>query len=323
MNIFTKNKIKKILITGNCGYVGHNLTEKLLDMGHQIIGLDTMWYGNYLKKNSNLQQINGDIRDIDNINISEVDTVIHLANIANDPSVELNQNLSWEINVLAGYKLIKKSIDLGAKHFIFASSGSVYGVKDEDNVTEDLSLVPLSAYNKTKMIAELVFMSQKDKINVHCIRPATVCGVSKRMRLDVSVNMLTYQAVINNEIKVYGGQQIRPNIHIDDLVDIYVHFLNNKNIDSGFYNAGFENISILDIAKKISLITKSKIKILDNNNDKRSYRLDSKKLIKTGYSPKKNVVNAIEEMISCFQDRENNFSEKNYNVKWLKKLNIN
>lgn len=323
MNIFTKNKIKKILITGNCGYVGHNLTEKLLDMGHQIIGLDAMWYGNYLKKNSNLQQINGDIRDIDNINISEIDTVIHLANIANDPSVELNQNLSWEINVLAGYKLIKKSIDLGAKHFIFASSGSVYGVKDEANVTEDLSLVPLSAYNKTKMIAELVFMSQKDKINVHCIRPATVCGVSKRMRLDVSVNMLTYQAVINNEMTVYGGQQIRPNIHIDDLVDIYVHFLNNKNIDSGFYNAGFENISILDIAKKISLITKSKIKILDNNNDKRSYRLDSKKLIKTGYSPKKNVVNAIEEMISLFQDRENNFSEKNYNVKWLKKLNIN
>jgi nucleoside-diphosphate-sugar epimerase len=311
------------LITGNCGYVGHNLTEKLLDMGHQIIGLDAMWYGNYLKKNSNLQQINGDIRDIDNINISEIDTVIHLANIANDPSVELNQNLSWEINVLAGYKLIKKSIDLGAKHFIFASSGSVYGVKDEANVTEDLSLVPLSAYNKTKMIAELVFMSQKDKINVHCIRPATVCGVSKRMRLDVSVNMLTYQAVINNEMTVYGGQQIRPNIHIDDLVDIYVHFLNNKNIDSGFYNAGFENISILDIAKKISLITKSKIKILDNNNDKRSYRLDSKKLIKTGYSPKKNVVNAIEEMISLFQDRENNFSEKNYNVKWLKKLNIN
>lgn len=322
MNIFTKNKAKRILITGNCGYVGTNLTEKLLDIGHQIIGLDTMWYGNHLEKNFNLQQINRDVRDIDNINIGEVEAVVHLANIANDPSVELNQNLSWEVNVLAGYKLIKKSIDLGAKHFIFASSGSVYGVKDEDNVTEDLSLVPLSAYNKTKMIAELVFMSQKDKINVHCIRPATVCGISKRMRLDVSVNMLTYQAATNNEITVYGGQQIRPNIHIDDLVDIYVHFLNNKNIDSGFYNAGFENIPILEIAQKISLITNSKINILENDNDKRSYKLDSEKLIKTGYTPKKNVLNAIEEMIPFFKDKKNIFSDKNYNVKWLKKLNI-
>jgi nucleoside-diphosphate-sugar epimerase len=143
------------------------------------------------------------------------------------------------------------------------------------------------------------------------------------MRLDVSVNMLTHQAATNNEITVYGGQQIRPNIHIDDLVDIYVHFLNNKNIDSGFYNAGFENLSILEIAKKISLITNSKIKILKNDNDKRSYKLDSEKLIKTGYSPKKNVLKAIEEMIPFFRDKNNVFSEKNYNVKWLKKLNIN
>lgn len=320
--MFIKNK-KKILITGNCGYVGHNLTERLLNIGHKIIGLDVMWYGNNLEKHSNLQQIKGDIRSIDDYNIDDLDTVIHLANIANDPSVELNQTLSWEVNVLAGYKLIKRSIDLGAKHFIFASSGSVYGVKNEESVTEDLSLVPLSVYNKTKMIAELVFLSQKDKINVHCIRPATVCGISKRMRLDVSVNMLTYQAAVNNLITVYGGQQIRPNIHIDDLVDIYVHFLDNKNIDSGFYNAGFENISILEIAKKISLITKSEIKILENNNDKRSYKLDSRKLIKTGYLPKKNVLNAIEEMIPYFKDKKNIFSEKNYNVKWLKKLNIN
>ena len=175
-----------------------------------------------------------------------IDCVFHLANIANDPSVELNEKLSWEVNVLAGYQLMERCIENNVKRFVFASSGSVYGLKDQDKVTEDLSLVPISAYNKTKMIAERVFMSFKDKIEVFNIRPATVCGISERMRLDLSVNMLVYQAIKNKNINIFGGSQIRPNIHIDDLVDVYMHFL-EQNHPAGVYNAGFENLKIIEL----------------------------------------------------------------------------
>ena len=145
-------------------------------------------------------------------------------------------------------------LESGVKQFIFASSGSVYGVKDEPNVTEDLSLVPISVYNKTKMVAERVFLSYADKMSVHCIRPATVCGLSPRMRLDVSVNMLSYQALKNGRITVFGGNQTRPNIHIKDIANVYRHFLGNPSIESGCYNAGFENISILDMAESVQKI---------------------------------------------------------------------
>ena len=183
-----------ILITGGCGYVGTVLTETLLNDGYKITVIDTQWFGNNLKKHPNLINIKGDIRNIESINLEKIDTILHLANIANDPAVELNPTLSWEVNVLAAQQLADKAIRHGVKHFVYASSGSVYGVKDEPQVTEELSLVPISVYNKTKMVAERVLLSYKDKMQVHCIRPATVCGMSPRMRLDVSVNMLTFHA---------------------------------------------------------------------------------------------------------------------------------
>jgi nucleoside-diphosphate-sugar epimerase len=239
-----------ILITGGCGYVGTKLTLKLLDDGHKITVFDTQWFGNYLPNHKNLINIKGNITDTESIPVKGNQVVIHLANIANDPAVDLNPTLSWEVNVLASQQLAEKCIRSGVKQLIYASSGSVYGIKSEEKVTEDLSLVPISAYNKTKMVAERVFLSYKDKIQIHCIRPATVCGLSPRMRLDVSVNMLTFQAVMNKKITVFGGNQTRPNIHIDDMVNVYDHFILNSDIDSGCYNAGFENITILDIAKK-------------------------------------------------------------------------
>lgn len=200
-----------------------------------MICLDTQWFGCYLEKRTNLEIIKSDIRNIDSLSLENVDSIIHLANVANDPAVELNPTMSWEVNVLAGQQLIDKAVREDVKHFIFASSGSVYGVKSEDRVTEDLSLVPISTYNKTKMVAERVFMSYSDQINVHCIRPATVCGLSPRMRLDVAVNLLTFQALSRNKITVLGGSQVRPNIHIDDITDLYLHLLFNKNnIPSGF-----------------------------------------------------------------------------------------
>ena len=194
-------------------------------------------------------------------------------------------------------------------------------LKKELKVTEDLPLVPISVYNKTKMVAERVFLSFKDYLDVKCIRPATVCGYSPRMRLDVSVNMLTSQALKNNKITVFGGDQTRPNIHIQDMANIYRHFLNNPEIPSGCYNAGFENISILDIAKKIQRKIDSKI-IISESNDPRSYRQDSSKLLKTGFKPEYSVDNAIDEIIGAFKSGKLMDSEKCFTVKWMKTLGL-
>ena len=310
---------KKIIVTGHCGYVGTNLTKRLLSEGYEVHGIDTMWYHEIQTKDPNLFSHKLDIRNIEDFNFpKDIYCVFHLANIANDPSVELNEKLSWEVNVLASYKLIEKCIKSNVNKFVFASSGSVYGLKEEEKVTEELSLVPISAYNKTKMIAERVFNSFANDIKVYNIRPATVCGVSERMRLDISVNMLAFQAVKNKKIKVFGGEQIRPNIHIDDLVGVYLHFLKND-LPLGTYNAGFENLKIIEIANMIKRKTNAIIEITENTNDPRSYRLSSEKLLQTGYSPKKNVESAIDELHELYIKNLNIFSEKNYNVSWLKK----
>jgi nucleoside-diphosphate-sugar epimerase len=308
----------KIFITGGCGYVGTVLTNSLLYDGHNITVLDTQWFGNFLKPNKNLNIIKGDILDISQISFKNYDAIIHLANIANDPGVELNQTLSWEVNALASQQLIEKAINDGVRHFIYASSGSVYGIKDELEVTEDLSLVPISAYNKTKMVSERVLISYKDKIKVHCVRPATVCGYSPRMRLDVSVNLLTMQALTNKKIHVFGGNQTRPNINIHDMIRVYKYFLNNSDIQSGFYNAGFENISILDIAKKVQSKVKSEIQIT-SSNDPRSYRQNSDKLIATGFEQKYYIDDAIDEIISKFNNGELSDEDIYYNIKIMKK----
>ena len=269
-----------------------------------------------------MRNIQGDIRDIEHIPLDGVDAIIHLANIANDPAVELNPTLSWEVNVLASQQLADRAVREGVKHLLYASSGSVYGLKEEPNVTEDLPLVPISVYNKTKMVAERVFLSYADKMQVHCIRPATVCGISPRMRLDVSVNLLTFQALKNKKITVFGGSQVRPNIHIKDMVGVYEHFLNNgDSIESGNYNAGFENISILDIAEMINKKIPAEIKISESN-DPRSYRQNSDKLIETGFNRKYSVEYAIEEIASLFFEGELEEKDEYYTVKTMKKLNL-
>ncbi len=312
----------RIFVTGGNGYKGSILIPKLLNLGYKVTSYDSNWFGNYLENHDNLNTIRGDVRDIEGISLEGFDVVIHLANVANDPAVELNPSMSWEINVLAGHQLIEKAKTSKVKQFIFASSGSVYGIKREEKVTEDLSLVPISTYNKTKMIAEKVFSSYEKFMKVHSIRPATVCGLSPRMRLDVAVNLLTFQALSKNKITVLGGTQVRPNIHIDDICDVYIHFIRRRDfIDSGFYNAGFENISILDIAKLIQQKTSCEIKI-EQSNDPRSYRQDSTKLINTGFSPKKNISCAIDELISAFKKGKLKDREEFHTVSWMKRQNI-
>jgi nucleoside-diphosphate-sugar epimerase len=312
----------KILITGASGYVGSSLTPYLLKKGHKIRTVDTQWFGKNLKDHPNLEVNISDIRDLDDRYFESVESVIHLANIANDPGVELNPNLSWEINVLATQKLADLSIRAGVEQFIYASSGSVYGVKDEPEVTEDLELMPISVYNKTKMVSERVMLSYKESMKVHNIRPATVCGWSPRMRLDVSVNMLTFQALKNKKITVFGGSQVRPNIHVQDMIRVYSHFLENKkSIDSGNFNAGFENISILEIADMINSLIPSEI-VVTESNDPRSYRQNSDKLLSTGFINKYTVIDAIEEITNKFETGKIKDKDEFYTVKTMKKLNL-
>jgi len=311
----------KILVTGGCGYKGSVLLPLLLADGHEVLSIDTQWFGNYLPEHPSLTNLQLDIRDTGSIPLEGVEAIIHLANIANDPAVELNPTLSWEVNVLAGQQLADRAVRAGVKQFIFASSGSVYGVKDEPNVTEDLTLVPISVYNKTKMVAERVFLSYQDKMQVHCIRPATVCGVSPRMRLDVSVNMLSYQALKNGRITVFGGDQTRPNIHIQDIADVYRHFLAHPEIASGCYNAGFENISILDIAEQVKSKIGAEI-VVSASNDPRSYRQDSSKLLATGFQPSHSVADAISEIADAFQQNALPDGDSCYTVKWMQGLKL-
>ena len=308
----------KILLTGGCGYIGTNLTEALLDLGHHVTVVDIMWFGNYLDPHKNLNIIQSDIRDIDAIPMKGIDTIIHLANIANDPTGDLNARLTWEVNALSSKFLIEKAIENNVKQFIFASSGSVYGIKEESQVTEDLSLVPITDYNKTKMISESVLLSFRDEITLNIVRPATVCGYSPRMRLDLSVSLLTMHALTKGKITVFGGKQIRPNIHINDMVSVYLHLLNLDSKDAGIYNAGFENISILDIANKVCDQIPSEI-VVTESDDPRSYRLNSDKLLKTGFRPKWNVENGIEEVIKAYKEGQLEVEDRYYNMKVMMK----
>lgn len=311
-----------ILVTGACGYKGSVLVPLLLGNYHNVFAYDSEWFGNFLLPHPNLAYQKKDIRHFHQDDFKDIDVVIHLANVANDPAVELNPALSWEVNVLCSQQICEYAMRSNVKHVIYASSGSVYGLKDEPNVTEDLSLVPISTYNKTKMVAERVFLSYSDSFQVHCVRPATVCGVSPRMRLDVAVNMLTHQALTKHEITILGGNQTRPNIHIDDIANLYLHLINNADsIPSGCYNAGFENISIRDIATMIQ----SKIPcnlIFKESNDPRSYRQDSSKILATGFKPVKSVKAAIDEIVSSFESGALPQGDNCFTVKWMKSNNF-
>lgn len=307
----------KIFVTGACGYKGTVLVPKLLAAGHEVVAFDIMWFGNNLKPHPRLKAVKGDVRNIDEINLDGVDAIIHLSSIANDPCGDLDPKLTWEVSALATMQLADKAARMGIKRFIYASSGSVYGVKDEDQVTEDLELKPISEYNKTKMVAERVVLSYKDQMVVQALRPATVCGYSPRMRLDVSVNMLTMQALTKRKITVFGGRQTRPNIHIDDITDAYIFLLDHPQ-HTGIYNAGFENISILDIAERVARQVEAEI-VVTESNDPRSYRVNSDKLLATGFRPKKTVDDAISEIIHKFKSGELKDEERHYNLKWMEK----
>jgi nucleoside-diphosphate-sugar epimerase len=307
----------RVLVTGACGYKGTVLVPKLLSSGHEVMAIDTMWFGNYLKPHKNLSVEQVDVRNPDQIRLDGVDAIIHLSSIANDPCGDLDPKLTWEVSALATMQLADKAVRKGVRRFIYASSGSVYGVKEEAQVTEDLELRPISEYNKTKMVAERVLLSYANELVVQIIRPATVCGYSPRMRLDVSVNLLTMQALTKEHITVFGGDQVRPNIHIDDITDVYLFMLAHPQ-HQGIYNAGFENISIMDIARRVTEHAPARITVTESN-DPRSYRVNSDKLLATGYRPKKTVDDAIREIVDKFRLGQLKDEDRFHNLRWMQR----
>jgi nucleoside-diphosphate-sugar epimerase len=309
-----------VLVTGGCGYVGTRLTEALLARtDHDVAVIDTTWFGNYLPPHPRLSVHVGDVRAIDRVDLAGYDTVFHLAGIANDPSAELNPYGSWDVNVLATMRLIDRAARQGVRQFIFPSSGAVYGVRSEARITEDLDLMPISDYNKTKMVAERVIMSYADAMVTTILRPATVCGYSPRMRLDLTVNLLTMQALTRGAMTVFGGSQVRPNIHIDDLVDLYLFALERRL--PGVYNAAFENLTVLEIAGLVARQIPAEIRV-HSSNDPRSYRLCSDRLCATGFAPRKNVAAAVGELAAAYRDGRLTDQPNWHTVSWMKQHHL-
>ena len=321
--------MKNIFIVGGAGYVGSVLIPKLLQRNYKVTCFDLMIYGeNLLKKHENLKIIKGDMRDqnlLKNI-IKDFDSVIHLACISNDPSFELNPDLGKSINFDAFEPLVKICENSSINQFIYASSSSVYGIKNEQNVNEKMSLEPLTDYSKFKVKCEEVLQKYNSKnFTTTIIRPATVCGYSPRQRLDVVVNILTNLAYHKKNIKIMGGKQLRPNIHIADMADAYIKILesNINKISGEIFNVGFENQTVNKIADIVEKNMPFKItKEIIESNDNRSYHISSKKILdKLNFLPKKNISNAVSDLIDKFEKKIFSDPLNNSNYFNVKKMN--
>jgi len=323
-----------VLVIGGAGYVGTILVNKLLKLGHQVTCYDLMIYGAHFSDHKNLNLVKGDIRNLELLekNIISQDCIIHLACISNDPSFELNPTLGKSINYDCFEPLVKMSVKHSVKKFVYASSSSVYGVKSDSNVTEETSLEPLTDYSKFKMLCEKILLKYRsEKFETVIIRPATVCGYSPRQRLDVIVNIFVNHAFNNKKITIFGGSQLRPNIHIEDMVQVYLDLLNidTTSILYPVYNVGFENHKIKDIAEIVQDRFKKKehIEIIfQETDDLRSYHIDSSKIERElDFKPTKNIKDAVDDLINAFESKKLKNSMEDisyYNIKQMNFLNI-
>jgi nucleoside-diphosphate-sugar epimerase len=328
-------QINNVLVTGGAGYVGSALIPQLLEKGYRVKVIDLYMFGenvlDEVKDNPNLKQIKGDIRDkaLLEKEVPGTDAIIHLACISNDPSFELNPQLGKSINYDAFLPLVRIAKKNKVKRFIYASSSSVYGIKEEENVTEDLSLEPLTDYSKYKMLCEEILAQEKvPGFTTLTLRPSTVCGYSPRLRLDLTVNILTNHAVNKGKITVFGGKQKRPNIHMEDMVDLYVKILQYpaKLIDGKIYNAGYENFTVMELAQKVKKIIGKDIPIeVTATDDNRSYQVCSEKIKEElGFVAKHTVEEAIEDLCDAFNSGKipNPDDIRYYNIKTMKALNL-
>jgi nucleoside-diphosphate-sugar epimerase len=326
--------VKNVLITGGAGYVGTVLAPQLVAKGYGVTVYDVLYYGCELKPGPGLRIVEGDIRDTARFRDAcrGVDAIIHLACISNDPSFELDEELSRTINYDCFEPMVIAAKEQGVRRFIYASTSSVYGVSDKPEVTEDHPLVPLTLYNRYKGLCEpLLFKHQSADFVCVTIRPATICGYSPRMRLDLSVNILTNHAINSGKITVFGGEQLRPNLHIQDVCDLYALLLEIRDeaIAGETFNAGYQNHSIMEIAKIVRDVVqeefpeKGEIDIATTpTNDIRSYHINSDKIArKLGFRPKRGIEDAVRDLCRAFKDGKlpNSMTDEQYvNVKALK-----
>jgi nucleoside-diphosphate-sugar epimerase len=329
-----------VFVTGGAGYCGSLLVPQLLSRGYNVTVYDTLYFGDSFlpKDNKNLKVVQGDIRDA--AKLAETakghDAFVSLACISNDASFELDENLSTSINMDAFEPMVLAAKNAGVKRFVYASSSSVYGVSDQPNVTEDHPLVPLTLYNKYKGLCEPILKRHADDTFTGVIfRPATVCGYAPRLRLDLSVNILTNHALVNNKITVFGGSQLRPNLHVQDYCDAVELFLTapTEKIQKETFNVGYQNLSIADIALLVKRVVqeeypdKSEIDIVTSpSNDLRSYHINSDKIFRTlGFKPKYTIEDAVRSL--CIASREGKIKNSMtddwyYNIRTMKKLNV-
>jgi len=329
---------KNVLVTGGAGYCGSLLVPQLLAEGYNVTVYDLLYFGDSFlpKDNPRLKVISGDIRDLAKLDsaLQNQDVVLSLACISNDASFELDESLSTTINLDAFEPMVVAAKKAGVKRFVYASSSSVYGVSDKPNVTEDHPLVPLTLYNKYKGMCEPLLLKHTDDRFVGVIfRPATVCGYAPRLRLDLSVNILTNHAVTNNKITVFGGSQLRPNLHVQDYADLCKLLLvaPTEKIANQIFNCGYQNMTIMEIAHMVKKVVepefpqKAPIDIVTTpTDDNRSYHINSDKIKKTlGFAPKHTIEEAVRDLCRAFRDGKipNSFSDDRfYNVRTLKKL---
>jgi nucleoside-diphosphate-sugar epimerase len=299
-----------VMVTGGAGYVGSTLVPKLLAEGHKVTVLDLYLYGDVfadLAANPNLRQVKGDLRNPTAVEdaLTDCDAVIHLACISNDPSFELDPGLGKSINYDCFRPLVRAAKRAGVKRFIYASSSSVYGVKDTDNVTEELSLEPLTDYSKFKAMCEEVLAEERAPgFTTLTLRPATVCGYAKRLRLDLAVNILTNHAVNNRKITVFGGAQKRPNINVEDMTDLYVACLQYPAdaIDGRIFNAGYENHTLDQLAGLVRDGVGEVEIVRTPTDDMRSYHVSSEKIRRElGFQPKRTIRDAVDSLVGAFQ----------------------
>jgi nucleoside-diphosphate-sugar epimerase len=329
--------MKKITVFGGGGYCASVLIPQLLNEGWDVTAYDTFWYGtDHLPKGPHLHLVKGDIRDIEKVKeaLSNREYVLHLACISNDASFVLDENLSTSVNLGSFEPLVIAAKEAGVKRFVFASSSSVYGVSDSPNVTEDHPLVPLTLYNKYKGMCEPLLLKHTDNNFVGVVfRPATVCGYGPRQRLDLSVNILTNHAINKRKITVFGGDQLRPNLHIQDYADLCKLLLlaPNEKVKNQVFNCGFQNMSIMSIAQIVKKVVeqvfpeKDSIPIdVTTSDDPRSYHINSDKIYRElGFKPKHSIEDAVMDLCQAFKEGKlpNSFDDnKYYNVRTMKAI---
>ncbi|MBI2901291.1 MAG: SDR family oxidoreductase [Planctomycetes bacterium] len=332
-------EIGRVLVTGGAGYVGAVLVPRLLARGYEVRVLDLYLFGEHvLREHPHLRQIMGDLRNQEVLrdSVAGCDAVIHLACISNDPSFELNPALSRSINYEAFGPLVRISKESGVRRFVYASTSSVYGISDAKDVTEEHPLVPITDYNKYKALCEPVLLAEQSPgFTTVVIRPATVCGYSPRQRLDLTVNILTNHAVNLGKITVFGGGQMRPNIHIEDMVDLYESLLEmpEAKIAGKIFNAGWQNQTVAEIAETVKGVVQKEVPgrerlevVQTPSDDRRSYHISSEKIRRElGFAPRRTIRDAAGDLVKAFREGripDSMNDVRYYNIKTLQKVGL-